>query len=96
MVRQAVHKTGQLKRVRRSVDPRHPNTIQRVTGIRAETVLEGIEAEEAETRIGRRLQFLLDIERRNQQDRDVEGAAFRPRPKPSIDQHQAKHKRAIA
>jgi hypothetical protein len=52
-------------------------------------LLDGIKAEEAETRIKRTLQFLLDIERRNQQDRDVERAGLRPRPKREINQHQA-------
>jgi hypothetical protein len=65
-----------------------------MTGTTRETFLHGSKADEAETRIGRRLQLLLDIERRNQQGRDVERASLRPRLKPKIDQHKAKRRTA--
>lgn len=67
-----------------------------MTGIKPETFLPGIQAGEAETRIGRRLQFLLAIERRNQQGRDAERANFRPRPKRKINRRPAKRKGATA
>ena len=72
------------------------NTIPTMTGIKPETFLSGIQAAEAETRIGRRLLSLLDIERRNQRDRDAERARSQPRPKHKLGRNQAKRKEATA
>jgi hypothetical protein len=67
-----------------------------MTGTTRETFLHGSKTDEVETQIRRRLQLLLDIERRNQQDRDVERASVSLLPKPKMDRRKTRRKGAPA